>query len=182
MKTQVLFIQGGGSGAHQEDAALVGSLRRELGTSYDVLYPQMPHEDSPDYQAWKLQIRKELEGLQGEIILIGHSVGGYILLKYLSKEKQPDTSIVGLCIIAAPYPSGDENWEFEGFALPKDFGAKLPANAEIFLYHSHDDQIVPFAHVLLYANALSKATVRETNGGHQLNNNLVMVAEDIKGL
>ncbi len=181
MKQQVLFIQGGGDGAHQADSKLVESLRRELGDHYEVIYPRMPDEGSPDFEAWKPQIRKAIDGLQGEPVLIGHSVGGYILLKYLS-EQQPNKPIAEIAIIAAPFPDGDENWHFEGFDLPEDFPAKLPADAKIFLYHSLDDQTVPVAHVSLYADKLRKATVRETSGGHQLNNDLSIVAQDIKSL
>jgi hypothetical protein len=42
---QILLIQGGGAGAHDEwDDKLVESLRRELGGEYDVRYPRMPNE------------------------------------------------------------------------------------------------------------------------------------------
>ena len=42
---QILFIQGGGAGAHDEwDDKLVESLRQELGGGYEVRYPRMPDE------------------------------------------------------------------------------------------------------------------------------------------
>ena len=38
-KKQVLFIQGGGAGTHDEwDDKLVDSLRREIGPSYEVRF------------------------------------------------------------------------------------------------------------------------------------------------
>lgn len=40
---QILFIQGGGAGAHDEwDDKLFDSLKRELGDGYEVRYPRMP--------------------------------------------------------------------------------------------------------------------------------------------
>jgi hypothetical protein len=40
---QVLFIQGGGAGAHDDwDGELVQSLRWELGNGYEVRYPRWP--------------------------------------------------------------------------------------------------------------------------------------------
>lgn len=182
MNRQVLFIQGGGDGAYAEDAKLVESLRRELGDDYAVVYPQMPDEGSPDYDAWKAKISQELAALNGEIILIGHSVGGYILVKYLSEENDPQKPIIGIGIIAAPYPDGDENWHYEGFTLPEHFGANFPKGAKVFLYHSRDDQTIPFAHVSLYANEIPGAVVRQVSGGHQLGNDLSAVAADIKSL
>jgi uncharacterized protein len=182
VKKQVVFIQGGGAGAYEADGKLLASLRRALRANYEVKYPKMPNEDQPDYDSWGLQINKELAALDGEIILVGHSVGGYILIKYLTEGNVPKKQIIGICLIAAPYPGGDENWQFEGFSLSEDFGTKLPKDAKVFLYHSPDDQIVPFTHMALYAKKLTQATVRQTSGGHQLNNDLSIVAKDLKDL
>jgi uncharacterized protein len=180
MGKEVIFIQGGGDGAYKVDQKLVASLQQALGTDYAVRYPRMPNEGNPDYTLWKGHIHREIAALQGEVVLVGHSVGGYILVKYLTQGHLPDNLIRGICLIATPYPGGDDQWQFEGFNLPDGFGRKLPANARIFLYHSPDDQTVPFAHMRLYARDMPGAVVREATGGHQLNNDLSLVAQDIK--
>lgn len=184
MRNAVLFIQGGGKGGYEADSKLASSLQRALGADYDVRYPHMPNEGEPDYAAWKPCIENELSGMAGEVFLVGHSAGGYMLLKYLSEESVPkaptlSVSIVGICLIATPFPGGDDDWQFDGFSLPENLAAKLPDTAKVFLYHSRDDHIVPFAHVALYARKLPGATVRETSGGHQLHNDLSVVAQDI---
>src|ERR1041384_2403617 len=102
MKKQVLFIQGGGKGAYKEDEKLVESLQAALGTEYSVLYPKMPEEESSGYSEWKAQIAKELAALDGEVILVAHSVGSSILLKYLAEENI-ENLIAGVFLIAAPY-------------------------------------------------------------------------------
>jgi predicted peptidase len=53
MKKPVLFIHGGGEGAYEADAKLATSLQDALWAEYDVRHPQMPNEDSPEYEAWK---------------------------------------------------------------------------------------------------------------------------------
>ncbi len=179
MNKQVLFIQGAGEGAYQVDRELVMSLRDALGTEYRILYPEMPEADDEGYEAWKARISKELDALEGEIILVGHSVGGAILLKYLSEEKvrQP---IAGLFLVAAPY-FGAPNWQVDEVTLRKGFASQLPQSAPIFLYHSRDDDVVPFAHLALYRKKLPQATLREFDqGGHQFNNDLSQVAADIE--
>ena len=88
MKKQVLFIQGGGEGAHQEDKILAENLRDVLGTAFDVRYPKMPDEASPDSGAWKVTIARELAALDGDVVLVGHSVGAFVLLKYFPKGFQ----------------------------------------------------------------------------------------------
>ncbi len=53
----------------------------------------------------------------------------------------------------------------------------------VYLYHSRDDEVVPFAHAVLYAQKLPHATVREFDGGgHQFGDDLSEVARDIGGL
>jgi hypothetical protein len=48
MSKQVLFIQGGGAGAHDEwDNKLVESLARELAPTSQIRYPRMPDEADP---------------------------------------------------------------------------------------------------------------------------------------
>src|SRR3712207_4077141 len=100
MKKHVLFIHGGGQGAYEEDKKLAANLRDVLGDAYDVQCPKMPDEESPEYEAWKKQIAKELTALHGEVILVGHSLGASILLKYLSEEKV-EKPVAGLFLIAS---------------------------------------------------------------------------------
>ncbi len=83
MKTVVLFIQGGGEGAYDVDAVLAAALQEALGANFHVKYPRMPSEEDPDYAAWKEQISKELATVDGRLVLVGHSVGGSVLLRYL---------------------------------------------------------------------------------------------------
>lgn len=56
-------------------------------------------------------------------------------------------------------------------------------NACVFLYHSKDDETVPFDHLAPYARLLPQATVRGIDeGGHQFNNDLAPVAKDFRNL
>lgn len=175
---RVVFLQGGGPGAHAADHLLAASLQRNLGASYTIGFPRMPHEDDPDYAVWKPQIAQAMAQVPGNLILVGHSVGAYMLLRYLTEEGAP-TTLRGLFLIAPPFPGGDAAWQLPGFSLPDHFGTQLPPDLPIVLYHSPDDAIIPFAHLKLYAQAIPGALVRETAGGHQLNNDLALVATDI---
>src|SRR5207237_6566195 len=99
VKKQVLFIQGGGAGAHDEwDNKLVDSLRQELGPDYDVRYPRMPKEADPRYPMWKAALAEEIAGLDDGALLIGHSVGGTILINALA-ETPPNRKLAGIFLI-----------------------------------------------------------------------------------
>jgi predicted alpha/beta hydrolase family esterase len=179
MKKQVLFVHG--AGGYEADKKLAANLQDVLGAAYDVRYPKMPDEDSPEYEAWKDRIAKELTALDGEVILVGHSLGGSILLKYLSEEKLVKP-VAGIFLIAPPY-WGAEDWEVSEYALRDDFASKLPEELPVFFYHSRDDEWVPFMHLALYKEKLPQATIHEFDGrGHQFNDDLSEVARDIKRL
>jgi predicted alpha/beta hydrolase family esterase len=182
MKKQILFIQGGGAGAHDEwDAKLVDCLRRELGSGYDVRYPRMPNEADPSYTMWKAVLADEIAGLDDGAILIGHSIGGTILINALA-EAPPNWELVGVFLIAAPFV-GAGGWPSEDIKPMADIGARLPLKTLIYLYHGSKDDTAPYAHVDLYERAISGAIVHRLHGrDHQLNENLAEVAADIRAL
>jgi predicted alpha/beta hydrolase family esterase len=177
MKRHILFVHGAGDGAHEEDERLAASLRNALGDAYDVRYPQIPDEGAPAYAAWRDRIREELAAMDGQVLLVGHSFGASVLLKFLS-ETHPERPIGGVFLVATPF-WGTEDWE-AAYALREDFASKLPEGLPVFLYHSRDDDVVPFAHLALYAGRLPQATIRELDGcGHQFDDDLSEVARDI---
>lgn len=173
MQKLVVFIQGAGQGAYEIDGKLAGHLQDALGSKYDVRYPKMPDEKNPEYGTWKDQIEEYLSTLNGEVILVGHSAGGAILLRYLSDEKVTK-AISGVLLIAPPY---DES------VLQEVSSSRLLEELRVFFYHSRDDESVPFTHLTHYAEKLPKATIRKFDGrGHQFDNDLSELVEDIKGL
>ncbi|HET7570521.1 MAG TPA: alpha/beta fold hydrolase [Gammaproteobacteria bacterium] len=180
MKRQLLFVQGGGAGAHDEwDDKLVESLRRELGPDYGIRYPQMPNEDDPSYAGWKPTLEKELATLDDRAILVGHSVGGTILVNTLAE--QPTTRAFGtLLLIAAPFV-GDGGWSSDELKFPPDLGARLPHGLPVHIFHGLEDETAPPSHAELYARAVPQARIHRLPGrDHQLNNDLSEVAAVIK--
>ena len=178
---QVLFIQGGGEGAHAIDADLASNLAHLLGTEYELRYPRMPKEASPDYSEWKPALLDELSVLDDGAFLVAHSVGAAVVVRLLA-EGAPPRRIGGLFLIAAPYV-GEGGWQIGEFETPKDLGAHLSQELPIYLYHGTDDAIVPFAHLDLYAKVLPRAHLRQLPGrDHQLEGDLSEVARDLRAL
>ncbi len=101
---------------------------------------------------------------QAPLVLVGHSLGGSVILRYLADHGIP-AGLAGVVLIATPF-WGMSDWEAE-WALPSGFEARLAMLPRIVLYHSRDDDIAPVAHVDRYAEALPKALVRKVDGrGH----------------
>ncbi|MDF1501829.1 alpha/beta hydrolase [Roseisolibacter sp. H3M3-2] len=177
---EVLFVQGGGPDVHaQWDVHLVESLRRALGAAYEVRYPPMPDEEDPRLDTWVPAIARELARLRPGAVVVGHSVGGTVLLHALADAPPTLGAIV---LLAAPY-IGEGGWESEEIAPLADLAARLPAGVPVLLYHGDADAEVPVAHVDRYAAALPGARVRRLAGrDHQLDDDLSEVARDLRAL
>jgi predicted alpha/beta hydrolase family esterase len=179
---QVLFIQGGGEGTHDEwDLELVESLRRELGDAVDVRYPRMPSEDDPTAARWLPAIRQHLAALEDGAVVVGHSVGATLLVQALVEEP-PAATLAAIVLLAAPFV-GDGGWPGDEFEVPSDVGGRLPHGVPVHLFHGLDDAEVPPAHADLYARAIPQAEVnRLRERDHQLGNDLIEVAAVIRTL
>ncbi len=182
MKKQILFIQGGGGdGGYKADKSLVASLKKEIGRDYDIEYPELESDESASDFGWIEQVDKKIAAVQSEVILVGHSLGASMLLKYLSEYKVKK-KISGIFLIATPFWGGSEDW-VQGLKLQEDFAEKLPKNIPIFFYQCRDDEEVPFEQFRSYKQKLPWATFRELKtGGHQFNDDLSIVAKDIESL
>jgi predicted alpha/beta hydrolase family esterase len=177
---RVLFVQGGGAGTHDDwDDKLVGSLRRELGDGYEVRYPRMPAEDDPSYGTWGPAIRREVAGLADGAVVVGHSIGGTLLVTALA-ERPPEPDLAAIMLVAAPFV-GSGGWPGEEFELPPDLGVRLPPGAEVHVFHGLDDETAPPSHAELYARAIPQAQLHLLAGrDHQLNDDLSDVATAIR--
>jgi predicted alpha/beta hydrolase family esterase len=179
---QVLFIQGGGAGTHDEwDDKLVDSLRRELGDAYEIRYPRMPAQHDPGIATWGPAISEALGTLEDGALVVGHSVGGTLLIHTLA-ERSPDVALAAIVLIAAPFV-GDGGWPGEEFELAGDLGARLADGVRVHVFHGLDDDEVPPAHADLYARAIPQARVHRLPGrDHQFRNDLSEVATMIRAL
>jgi len=182
MARQVLFVQGGGAGTHDEwDNKLVDSLSRELGAGYDIIYPRMPDEGDPNYARWTAALASEFARLDEGAIAVGHSIGGTILINALATEP-PEVALGGIFLIAAPFV-GEGGWPSDEIEAKPDLGARLPDGVPVHLFHGSEDDTAPPSHAELYAKAIPQAEVHRLHGrDHQLNNDLREVAEVVRGL
>jgi uncharacterized protein len=174
----VLFIHGAGDPRQPEGSGqLADYLARELGDALHVIAPTMPEPDDPHYRPWRDEIERQLSELGDDVLLVGHSFGGSVLLKYLA-EGTYQRPIAGLFLVSVPFWGSD----FADFALPEDFAAHLPS-APIFLYHSRDDPEVPVSHMRRYLEHLPHATSRVIEGSqHSFTDGLPELVTDLRAI
>ena len=178
----MLFIQGGGAGAHDEwDVRLVDDLQRALGDEYEVRYPRMPAEADPSLASWSAAIRREMAELDDRAVVVGHSVGGTILIHAIA-EQPPEREPAAIVLVAAPFV-GEGGWPGDEFELSGDLGAHLPRGMPVYVFHGLDDETAPPLHADLYAQSIPQARVHRLPArDHQLNDDLSEVATAIRAL
>ena len=114
-------------------------------------------------------------------IVVGHSLGGSVVLKHLAESDREERSPASSSSRRRSGASSD--WEAE-WALPEgwpDADTELPPT---FLFHSRDDEEIPFAHLELYAKRLPDAEVHPLDGnGHLFDRgDLSEISDAIRGL
>jgi predicted alpha/beta hydrolase family esterase len=166
MTGSVLVVHSAGpQGPGQGSEPLVRRLREELGGKFEVLFPAMPGtEEEPHYESWRDRLSAELDALEGKLIIFGHSLGGSVALKYCA-EVGFEEKVAGVVSAATPY-WGTSDWE-EEWALPVGWPAEGPQLPPTVLFHSLDDDELPFSTLERYAERLPDAAIRPLDGcGH----------------
>jgi predicted alpha/beta hydrolase family esterase len=131
-------------------------LRQQLGNEFEVILPSMPNSLNAKFEEWKMWFEKLFPYLQDNVILVGHSLGGIFLAKYLSENKFPK-KIKAVMLVAAVFDEDTARNSLASFTLP----SKLDLQTEkVFLYHSKDDPVVPFSALSKYKQAFPNATER----------------------
>ncbi len=171
-KQQVMIIHGGESWETNEDYIRFleeaeprdpaddtkkwsHSLADDLGDDYILIAPRMPCRWNAKYDEWKIWFEKHVPFLQEGIILIGNSLGGVFLSKYLSENIFPK-KIKSLHLVAAPF--GDRSCiKKSSFTIGKSLKKIEQQVPDIHLYHSKDDDIVDFGDFEEYAKAIPSA-------------------------
>jgi predicted alpha/beta hydrolase family esterase len=135
------------------------SLRGDLGEQFAVFMPHMPNKQNAHYQEWKIWFERHFQYITNDVILVGYSLGGYFLVKYLM-ENNPAFTIKALILAAAPFENDTDTSKEDGgdFAFDTSRVGELTAKvASIVLLHSADDFVVPYEHALKYQAALPEA-------------------------
>ena len=161
------------------------TLGTTLGDSYTVLPLRMPNKDNARYLEWSIWFEKYLPLVPQDIILIGHSLGGLFLAKYLS-EHTVNKTITGLFLVCPPFDADShDNYNLTDFAITQDTLVHIGNQARhIFHYHSDDDPIVPYTESHKYQLALGIHCIhRALQGrGHIWNTDFPEIVDDIQSL
>lgn len=138
-------------------------LRTELGSEYEVYMPTMPNKFNARYEEWAIWFERYLELAQDGVVLIGWSLGGMFLAKYLS-ETPLKKQVQALYLLAAPGGEyrGEAGQGGDCLAFRPDreavsrLGTRIP---HIEIWHSEDDFVVPHTEAAWYGACIQEAKI-----------------------
>ena len=180
MKKQQVFFIHGGSAYSEYDNFLNGlrnkalwsptgevskkwslTLREDLGGEYELFALQMPNKQNAKYEEWKIWFERHFVYMHDDVVLLGWSLGGMFLTKYLI-ENEVSNRVKKLLLIASVWGGGSLNIEggedcgdFE-YDIEKVDGLAQKVETIVIMY-SKDDFVVPYEHALKYKEALPEA-------------------------
>lgn len=158
------------------------TLQPELGDDWQIVMPSMPSKLNAKYLEWCIWFDKVVPHLQNDVVLVGHSLGGIFLAKYLEEGSMPMT-IKATFLIAAPHSETEEGESLADFVLPERLDRFAAQAGKLFLYHSEDDPVVPFGELAKYQAQLPNAVARTfSDRGHFLDPELPELIADIRAL
>lgn len=160
-------------------------LKKKLGEDFVFIRPRMPLSDNAKYEEWKIHFERYFPYLKDNIILIGSSLGGIFLAKYLSENKFPK-KILSTYLVCPPYY--DKKDLTGGFYLKSDLFLLEKSSKNLYLMFSKDDDVVPVSHAEKYRQKLKKAKIIifESKNGHfkiaEFPEIVKLIKKDVKNL
>ncbi len=161
-KTQIVFIHGGDSFATKaelyeflrnyrfdpyasESKKWREWIKESLIDTHECFMPRMPNAWAADFTAWSIWFEKLVPHLRDEVILVGHSLGGGFLLRYLTEHTLPVR--ISQLHLVAPVVDAIECPGVGDFVINvatwSHFASRIEA---VHLWHSSDDTLVPMHH------------------------------------
>jgi uncharacterized protein len=147
---------------------------------FEVIYPKMPNSKNARYLEWKLWFEKLFPLLTDEVVLVGHSLGGIFLAKYLT-ENTFLKKVQSIHLVSAPYDTEVIKESLADFTLGGTVEKLQNLTDKIFLYQSRDDTAVSFADVEKYKRDIPAATLHTfEDRGHFTQNEFPELVQDIR--
>ncbi|MFN3188148.1 MAG: alpha/beta hydrolase [Candidatus Paceibacteria bacterium] len=173
-KPQIVFIHGGDSFDNNEEfydflrnlpfdpyepekKRWRDELKEMTAESHEFIFLQMPNKLNAKYIAWSIWFEKLLPFIRDGAVLIGHSLGGSFLLRYLSEHALP-VSIRHLHLVAPAIDDLDCPGLGQFSTDLKTWSGFKSDIKELHLWHSEDDAIVPIHHSERFLEVCPSAT------------------------
>ena len=202
IKTQIFYIHGGTTFRNKAEYLHFLKNRKvsierkngwngkylddKLGKQFQIIKPRMPRQDGATYSEWVIHFERFFPQLKDNLILIGESLGGIFLARYLSENKFPK-KLKSVYLVCPPF---DDSLPGEaltsGFKLKSDLSLLEKNCKKLTLMFSANDDVVPVSQAKKYSAKLKNANIiiyKHINGHFQISEFpeiVKMIRADIK--
>jgi len=156
-------------------------LRDELHQAgFEVLAPELPFSGEPDLFEWLKAMEEQVGRIDSEDIILGHSLGAVMALRYLEGAEMTGTPRA-VILVAAP-------WTHKRPEMRSFFTHELDADvlmwkaSDFIIVHSKDDDLVPFDHAEKYRDILKGKLLERDKEGHYMGEKYPILLQLIKKL
>lgn len=158
-------------------------FEKKLEKKFEIFTPKMPNKQNAKYTEWKIWFEKLVPFLKNDVTLIGHSLGGLFLVKYLSESLFPK-KIKALILISAPYTGKGNKYNIGlDYSFNDNFKKIISQAKKVFIFHSTDDKVVPFSDFEIYKKNLPNASFKTfKNKGHFSGDKFPELIKVVKGV
>lgn len=156
-------------------------LQGDIGSDYQVLLPSMPNKTNARYEEWAMWFSRITEVLVDDCILIGHSLGGIFLAKYLSENSLP-IKVNATILIAAPYDdeSSEDLTDFKIKQLSPRFTEQA---GHLTFFFGENDPVIPLSEMQSYKQAVPDATYHSVDApDHFVRHEFPLLVKTIQSL
>ena len=161
----VVHCWGGSPGTHW-----YSSLKAELEKrGFRVELLEMPDTNYPAIEKWVPYLAKAVGTLDKDTILVGHSVGGQTIMRYLETAKGQAGGVIfvgGWFTLTNVETPTEKKVAHPWVTTPIDFAKVKNAARKIIAFFSDNDTYVPLENVQLFRKNLGAETIVEKNKGH----------------
>lgn len=172
---RVILIHGYNSSPDENFHPWLADELRSRG--FEVLIPRLPLVEEPNVLECIQAVVTAAGRLDDQTIILGHSLGGVLALRYLEVAEAVSTP---RAVILVGVPWFIRNEKVKTFFLSEfDFEVVMWKAKEFAVIHSHDDQIVPFDHAQKYAKMLGAELIAADGDDHYIGQRYPILLETV---
>lgn len=161
---RIILIHGYNSGPDQNFHPWLAKELRDRG--FEVIAPQIPLEGEVDPLACIETLVKAVGQLDDETIILGHSLGAVLALRYLEAAEAMATPRA-VILVGAPWMTKSEKTR-NLFLSEFDYEVVMWKTKEFVVVHDREDKLVPFDHAEKYQKMLQAELVESTGNDHYM--------------
>lgn len=172
---RIVLIHGYNSGPDQNFHPWLAEQLRSRG--FEVIAPKIPLEGEPEALACIEALVAAVGRLDEKTIILGHSLGGVMALRYLEAAEAASTPRA-VILVGTPWQTKSEKTR-NLFLSEFDYDVVAWKAKEFVVVHDKQDSMVPFDHAQKYQKMLNADLVETTGDDHFMDAQYPVLLETI---